>query len=71
MSDTGLPNSDSSGASPYVSRASFLPIMNYVLQFVNNPEFDYDLFHRNLNEWKRLCRCNITVGTQKGIDSEI
>ncbi|MBP3332416.1 MAG: alpha-galactosidase [Clostridia bacterium] len=39
------------GTSPYVWRASFLPVMNYGLQFVQNPDIDYELFHKNLNEW--------------------
>ncbi len=42
------------GASPYVSRASFLPVMNYGLQFVQNPDIDYELFHKNLNEWQSI-----------------
>ena len=42
------------GASPYAARVSLLPIMNYNMQFVQNPEIDYALFHRNLAEWESV-----------------
>ena len=42
------------GTSPYVWRASFLPVMNYSLQFAQNPNIDYELFHKNLDEWHSI-----------------
>ena len=42
------------GSSPYVARASYLPIYNYGEQFTKNKELDYDLLRRNFNEWKSV-----------------
>ena len=44
------------GADIYVTRASFLPVFNLHEAFTQNTELDYDLFRRNLNEWKSVNR---------------
>ena len=43
-----------SGSSPYVARASYLPIYNYGGEFTHNDLLDYDLMRRNFNEWKSV-----------------
>ncbi len=42
------------GSSPYVARASYLPIYNYGGEFTHNPLLDYDLMRRNFSEWKSV-----------------
>lgn len=42
------------GSSTYVSRASFLPVMNYQAAYVHNENLDYDLYRANFNEWKSV-----------------
>lgn len=42
------------GSSPYVARASFLPIWNMAEAFTHNPALDYDLMRRNFYEWKSI-----------------
>ena len=49
-----LDTSKGAGSSPYVVRASFLPIYNYGEEFTHNKELDYDLMRRNYNEWKSV-----------------
>ena len=49
-----LDTSIGAGSSPYVVRASFLPIYNYGEEFTHNKELDYDLMRRNYNEWKSV-----------------
>lgn len=51
---TQLEASKGSGSSPYVARASYLPIYNYGEAFTHNPALDYDLMRRNFNEWKSI-----------------
>lgn len=51
---TQLESAKGAGSSPYVSRASLLPIYNYGGEFTHNPELDFDLMRRNLNEWKSV-----------------
>ncbi|MBO4406919.1 MAG: alpha-galactosidase, partial [Clostridia bacterium] len=51
---TQLEASSGRGSSPYVSRASFLPIYNVSEAFNENPELDYDLMRRNIGEWKSV-----------------
>lgn len=53
---TQLEASKGKGSSPYVARASFLPIYNYGEEFTHNKELDYDLMRRNYNEWKSVRR---------------
>ena len=48
--------STGAGSSPYVARASYLPIYNCSEGFNVNPNLDYDLMRRNLGEWKRVRR---------------
>ena len=52
--ETQLEPSKGAGSSPYVARASYLPIYNYGEAFTHNPALDYDLMRRNLNEWKSI-----------------
>jgi len=49
-----LVSEDGPGASPYVFRASFLPICNCHAKFVHNKDLDYDLLRRNLAEWRSV-----------------
>ena len=42
------------GTSPYVSRASLLPIYNYGEGFNHNKNLDYDLLRRNIAEWRSI-----------------
>ena len=49
-----LEASKGKGSSPYVARASYLPIYNYGEEFTHNKELDYDLMRRNYNEWKSV-----------------
>ncbi len=49
-----LEASKGAGSSPYVVRASYLPIYNYGEEFTHNKELDYDLMRRNYNEWKSV-----------------
>ncbi len=42
------------GADEYVTRASYLPIYNHCEAYTHNPEYDYDLLRKNLNEWKSI-----------------
>ncbi|MCQ2445605.1 MAG: alpha-galactosidase [Clostridia bacterium] len=51
---TQLEASTGAGSSPYVTRASFLPIYNYGEAYIHNPDLDYDLMRRNYNEWKSV-----------------
>ncbi|MBQ7699235.1 MAG: alpha-galactosidase [Clostridia bacterium] len=46
--------SKGAGSSPYVVRASYLPIYNYGEEFTHNKELDYDLMRKNYNEWKSV-----------------
>ena len=49
-----LDPSSGRGADEYVTRASYLPIYNHCEAYTHNPEFDYDLLRRNLNEWRSI-----------------
>lgn len=49
-----LEASKGKGSSPYVARASYLPIYNYGEEFTHNKELDYDLMRKNYNEWKSV-----------------
>lgn len=51
---TQLESSKGAGSSPYVARASFLPIYNFGEAYTHNPALDFDLMRRNLNEWKSV-----------------
>ncbi len=51
---TQLEAGTGAGSSPYVVRASYLPVYNLSGAFTRNPELDYDLMRRNFNEWKRI-----------------
>ena len=51
---TQLESSKGAGSSPYVARASFLPIYNFGEAYTHNPALDFDLMRRNLNEWKTV-----------------
>ncbi len=42
------------GSSPYVARASYLPVYNFGGEFTHNPLLDFDLMRRNFNEWKSV-----------------
>lgn len=52
--ETQLEASKGKGSSPYVARASYLPVYNYGEEFTHNKELDYDLMRRNYNEWKSV-----------------
>ncbi len=52
--ETQLEASKGKGSSPYVARASYLPIYNYGEEFTHNKELDYDLMRKNYNEWKSV-----------------
>jgi len=45
---------DGPGASPYVFRASYLPICNLAVKYAHNPDLDYELLRRNLAEWRSV-----------------
>lgn len=49
-----LETSKGAGSSPYVNRASFLPVYNYGEAFTHNPALDFDLMRRNFREWKSV-----------------
>jgi alpha-galactosidase len=51
---TQLGASTGAGSSPYVARASYLPVYNISEAFTHNPNLDYDLMRRNFNEWKHV-----------------
>ncbi len=51
-----LAPSTGKGVDSYVSRASFLPIFNFSEAFVHNTELDFDLFRKNLSEWRSISR---------------
>ncbi len=53
-SDDQLGYAKDSGSTPYVARASYLPIYNFGGEFTHNPLLDFDLMRRNLNEWKSV-----------------
>lgn len=52
--ETELESSKGKGSSPYVARASYLPVYNYCEDFNHNPELDYVLMRNNYNEWKSV-----------------
>ena len=52
--ETQLGSEEGRGPDAYVSRASFLPIFNYHAQVTQNPNLDFDLMRKNMDEWRSV-----------------
>lgn len=49
-----LDTQSGAGTTPYVARASYLPIFNFAEGFNHNPDLDYDLLRKNISEWREI-----------------